>query len=78
MMWYCHQSLLVLLLLLYLICDLSQLLMSVRDVDDELVVLSLNALAALVPVLGGDIVIGEGRRQLFSRGQPKVCLLCPA
>jgi len=52
--------------------------MSVRDVDDELVVLSLNALAALVPVLGGDIVIGEGRRQLFSRGQPKVCLLCPA
>jgi len=47
-------------------------LLSVRDIDDELVVLSLNALATLVPVLGGDIVIGEGRQQLFSRGQPKV------
>jgi len=52
---------------------LLQLLLSVRDVDDELVALSLNALAALVPILGGDIVIGEGRRQLFSRGKPKVC-----
>jgi len=57
-------------------CSVAQLLLSVRDVDDELVVLSLNALAALVPVLGGDLVIGEGRRQLFSRGQPRVgCLL---
>jgi len=52
---------------------LSQLLLSVRDADDELVVLSLNALATLVPVLGGDLVIGEGREQLFSRGRPKVC-----
>ena len=52
---------------------LLQLLLSVRDFDDELVVLSLNALATLVPVLGGDLVIGEGRQQLFSRGQPKVC-----
>lgn len=52
---------------------LAQLLLSVRDVDDELVVLSLNALATLVPVLGGDLVMGEGRQQLFSRGQPKVC-----
>jgi len=56
---------------IYLCC--YQLLLSVRDTDDDLVVLSLNALATLVPVLGGDIVIGEGRQQLFSRGQPKVC-----
>jgi len=48
------------------------LLLSVRDVDDQLVVLSLNALATLVPVLGGDVVIGDGRQQLFSRGRPKV------
>jgi len=52
---------------------LLQLLLSVRDVDDQLVVLSLNALATLVPVLGGDLVIGEGRQQLFSRCEPKVC-----
>lgn len=50
-----------------------QLLLSVRDTDDELVVLSLNALATLVPILGGDLVMGEGRQQMFSRGQPKVC-----
>jgi hypothetical protein len=48
------------------------LLLSVRDVDDELVVLSLNALATLVPLVGGDMVIGSDRHQLFSRGQPKV------
>ena len=47
--------------------------MSVRDTDDELIVLSLNALAILVPILGGDVVIGEDRQQLFSRGRPKVC-----
>jgi len=49
-----------------------QLLLSVRDVNDALVMLSLNALATLVPLLGGDVVIGSGRHQLFSRGQPKV------
>ena len=49
-----------------------QLLLSVRDANDELVMLSLNALATLVPLLGGDVVIGNERHQLFSRGQPKV------
>jgi hypothetical protein len=50
-----------------------QLLLSVRDVSDDLVALSLNALATLVPLLGGDVVIGSERHQLFGRGQPKVC-----
>ena len=48
------------------------MLLSVRDVSDELVALSLNALATLVPLLGGDVVIGSERHQLFGRGQPKV------
>jgi len=37
-----------------------------------LVMLSLNALATLVPLLGGVVVIGSGIHLLFSRGQSKV------
>lgn len=54
-----------------------QILLSVRDANDELVTLSLNAIAFLVPILGGDIIVGSERPRLFYEGIPKVgeCLI---
>ncbi|GAB6021961.1 Protein-associating with the carboxyl-terminal domain of ezrin [Chamberlinius hualienensis] len=51
---------------------LPEVLLSVKDTNNELVVLSLRALACLVPLLGSDIVIGGQRHQYFSESQPKI------
>ncbi len=55
-----------------------QLLLGIRDCNDELVEMSLYAVAKLVPILGGDIVVGANRGKVFAEGQPKVkwVILC--
>lgn len=50
---------------------LNELLLSARDQNDHLVELSLRALADLVCVLGGDLVIRSQRVQHFYDGQMK-------
>uniref|UniRef100_A0A0B7B076 Protein kinase domain-containing protein n=1 Tax=Arion vulgaris TaxID=1028688 RepID=A0A0B7B076_9EUPU len=49
-----------------------QILLGVRDTDDRLVAASLRALSDLVPVLGGDFVVGGVRKPFFFHGMPKV------
>lgn len=51
------------------------MLLGVRDTDDRLVAASLRALADLVPVLGGDVVVGGVRKPFFFHGMPKVWLV---
>jgi hypothetical protein len=51
-----------------------QILLGLRDSNDELVAMTLHAVADLVPILGGDIVIGAKRNRLFNEGRPKVSL----
>ncbi|CAG5115679.1 unnamed protein product [Candidula unifasciata] len=48
-----------------------QVLLGVRDTDDRLVAASLRALADLVPVLGGDVIVGGVRKPFFFHGMPK-------
>ncbi|CAI9716038.1 protein-associating with the carboxyl-terminal domain of ezrin-like [Octopus vulgaris] len=48
-----------------------QLLLGLRDVNDKLVSASLHAVADLVPILGGDTVIGGPQKQYFKEGKPK-------
>ncbi|XP_064650130.1 protein-associating with the carboxyl-terminal domain of ezrin-like [Lineus longissimus] len=50
---------------------IPQLLVGLRDFNDEIVELSLRSLADLVPVLGGDIIVGGKRVKYFSEGKPK-------
>ncbi|BFZ19969.1 hypothetical protein BsWGS_23007 [Bradybaena similaris] len=52
-----------------------QVLLGVRDTDDRLVAASLRALADLVPVLGGDVVVGGVRKPFFFHGMPKISAL---
>lgn len=44
--------------------------MGIKDTNDELVALTLRALAELVPLLGSDAVIGGKRAKLFTDGRP--------
>ncbi|ESO95844.1 hypothetical protein LOTGIDRAFT_239407 [Lottia gigantea] len=48
------------------------LLLGVRDNDDKIVSASLHGLADIVPLLGGEVVIGKSRKQFFTPGLPKV------
>ncbi|ELU01440.1 hypothetical protein CAPTEDRAFT_105767, partial [Capitella teleta] len=49
-----------------------QLLLGLRDCNDDLVAMTLHAVADLVPLMGGDIVIGAKRNRIFTEGTPKV------
>jgi len=42
------------------------------DSNNQLVQASLHALADAVPVVGGDVIVGSGRRKIFSLAMPKV------
>ncbi|RUS85921.1 hypothetical protein EGW08_006324 [Elysia chlorotica] len=48
-----------------------QILLGVRDSDDRVVAASLRALADLVPIMGGDVVVGAARKPFFFHGLPK-------
>ncbi|KAK7502601.1 hypothetical protein BaRGS_00006176 [Batillaria attramentaria] len=48
-----------------------QILLGLRDTSDAIVAASLRALSDLVPLLGGDTVIGGQRRTFFFHGLPK-------
>ena len=50
-----------------------QILLGVRDSDDSVVAASLRGLADLVPIMGGDVVVGAARKPFFFHGLPKVC-----
>lgn len=49
---------------------LPQLLLGIKDTNDQLVAATLRCLADLVPVLGSAIVIGRNRGRLFADGRP--------
>lgn len=49
---------------------LPQLLLGIKDTNDELVAATLRCLADLVPVLGSSIVIGRNRGRIFANGKP--------
>lgn len=49
---------------------LPQLLLGIKDTNDQLVAATLRCLADLVPVLGSSIVIGRNRGRLFADGRP--------
>lgn len=46
------------------------MLVGIKDTNDELVALTLRALAELVPLLGSEVVIGGKRAKLFTDGRP--------
>lgn len=50
---------------------LPQLLLGIKDTNDQLVAATLRCLADLVPVLGSSIVIGRNRGRLFADGRPQ-------
>ncbi|XP_066248943.1 protein-associating with the carboxyl-terminal domain of ezrin [Euwallacea similis] len=50
---------------------LPELLVGIKDTNNELVAVTLHTLADLVPVLGADVVIGGKRAKLFNDGRPK-------
>lgn len=49
---------------------LPQLLLGIKDTNDQLVAATLRCLADLVPVLGSSTVIGRNRGRLFADGRP--------
>ncbi|XP_073993884.1 protein-associating with the carboxyl-terminal domain of ezrin isoform X2 [Rhodnius prolixus] len=51
---------------------LPELLVGIKDTNDELVAATLKALSELVPILGAATVVGGKRSKLFSDGRPKV------
>ncbi|XP_066993619.1 protein-associating with the carboxyl-terminal domain of ezrin [Anabrus simplex] len=53
-------------------CILPELLVGIKDTSDQLVSVTLRALADLVLVLGAATVIGGKRGKLFTDGRPKV------
>ena len=57
-----------------------QLLVGIKDTNEQLVSVTLRALADLVPVLGAAAVVGGKRAKLFTDGRPKVhtYVLCVA
>ncbi|XP_013144674.1 PREDICTED: protein-associating with the carboxyl-terminal domain of ezrin [Papilio polytes] len=50
---------------------LPELLLGIKDVDDNLVASTLVCLSELVPILGADTVIGGKRSKFFTDGRPK-------
>ena len=48
------------------------MLLGLKDCDDRIVAATFNALAVLVHILGGSVVVGGERRKNFSEGRPKV------
>ncbi|EDO34375.1 predicted protein [Nematostella vectensis] len=50
---------------------MPQMLIGLRDTDDSLVSATFHALAALVPLLGGEVVVGGQRQKYFTEGRPK-------
>jgi len=52
-----------------------QLLVGIKDTNEQLVSATLRALADLIPVLGAAAVIGGKRAKLFTDGRPKVSML---
>ncbi|XP_074654201.1 uncharacterized protein LOC141908196 isoform X2 [Tubulanus polymorphus] len=55
---------------------LPQVLLGLRDKNDNILALSLQALADLVPVIGGYAVVGRDRIKLFAEGRPKASGSC--
>lgn len=49
--------------------------MGIKDTNEQLVSVTLRALADVIPVLGAAAVIGGKRGKLFSDGRPKVSWL---
>ncbi|XP_070531625.1 protein-associating with the carboxyl-terminal domain of ezrin-like [Ptychodera flava] len=50
---------------------MPQLLLGLRDTNDDIVSASLRALGDVVPILGGKIVVGGERHKYFLDGRPK-------
>lgn len=46
--------------------------MGIKDTNEQLVSVTLHALADLIPLLGASAVIGGKRAKLFTDGRPKV------
>lgn len=53
-------------------CNYFQLLVGIKDTNDNIVASTLRALSLLVPILGAAIVIGGKRARLFTDGRPNV------
>ncbi|XP_068628330.1 protein-associating with the carboxyl-terminal domain of ezrin isoform X2 [Battus philenor] len=51
---------------------LPELLLGIKDVDDNLVASTLVCLSELVPILGADAVVGGKRSKFFTDGRPKL------
>ncbi|KAF5284068.1 hypothetical protein FQA39_LY17117 [Lamprigera yunnana] len=49
---------------------LPELLVGIKDTDDQLVAITLRALADIVPILGSAAVVGGKRAKLFNDGRP--------
>lgn len=49
---------------------LPQVLLGVRDVNDDIVAASLHALSKMVVVLGAEVVVGKNRQRFFTEGKP--------
>ncbi|XP_021933699.1 protein-associating with the carboxyl-terminal domain of ezrin isoform X2 [Zootermopsis nevadensis] len=52
---------------------LPELLVGIKDTNEQLVSVTLHALADLIPLLGASAVIGGKRAKLFTDGRPKAC-----
>lgn len=49
---------------------LPQLLLGIKDTNDQLVAATLRCLADLIPTLGSSVVIGSNRNKIFADGKP--------
>lgn len=49
---------------------LPQLLLGIKDTNEQIVTSTLRCLADLVPILGASVVIGQNRSRIFSDGRP--------
>ena len=56
---------------------LPEVLLGLKDQNDELVEATLHALGALVPHVGADAVIGTSRKHIFINSQPRVKIIPP-